>query len=118
VPMPINGKHEDMRTFPYSEADSLQWGRRDNMKPRKVPAGYLFVMGDNRDNSFDSRFWGFLDRRLILGRALMIHWSIAPDTTIPQIKASQPLSLIKYLAKTIINIPGRIRYNRLGNIIC
>jgi signal peptidase I len=118
IPMPPNGKHEDRQTYPYYESDSLRGGRRDNMKARKVPPGYLFMMGDNRDNSFDSRFWGFLDRRLVLGRALMIHWSIAPERNTVQIKASDPFSLVKYLSKSIISIPSRIRYNRLGNIIC
>ena len=48
---------------------------RDHYGPEVVPAGSLFVMGDNRDNSQDSRYWGFLPRDNIKGRALMIYWS-------------------------------------------
>jgi signal peptidase I len=48
---------------------------RDEYGPVTVPDGQYFVMGDNRDNSQDSRYWGFLDRDLIKGRALLIYWS-------------------------------------------
>ena len=47
----------------------------DNWGPQVVPAGHLFVMGDNRDNSRDSRFWGFLPRDQVKGRALLVYWS-------------------------------------------
>ncbi|PYQ15728.1 MAG: signal peptidase I [Acidobacteria bacterium] len=50
-------------------------GVRDNWGPEVVPAGQLFVMGDNRDNSRDSRFWGFLPRDQVKGRALLVYWS-------------------------------------------
>jgi signal peptidase I len=44
-----------------------------------VPAGQYFVMGDNRDNSQDSRYWGFLPGHYIKGRAMMIYWSYESD---------------------------------------
>jgi signal peptidase I len=49
--------------------------RRDSMKPVLVPPGKVFVMGDNRDYSEDSRFWGFVDKETIHGRAAVIYWS-------------------------------------------
>jgi len=48
--------------------------------PVTVPAGQYFVMGDNRDNSEDSRYWGFMPRENVKGRALVIYWSYDPET--------------------------------------
>ncbi len=49
-------------------------GKRDNFGPVTVESGHYFMMGDNRDNSMDSRYWGQLDEKLIKGRAWAIYW--------------------------------------------
>lgn len=81
-------------TFPLYAALIAGEGHEVNLMGRVVfvdgsPTGsytisdnYYFAMGDNRDNSLDSRFWGFLPQKLILGQALMVYWSWNPDIPI------------------------------------
>ena len=60
-----------------SEVTSLDV--RENYGPVTVPPDQYFVMGDNRDNSQDSRYWGYLPRSYVKGRAMMIYWSYEAD---------------------------------------
>jgi len=58
------------------EGAGLRRPTRDNWGPLVVPPGKLFVLGDNRDNSEDSRFWGFVDRSAVLGRPWLVYFSL------------------------------------------
>jgi signal peptidase I len=73
----VNGKE---LTEPYvKHTDStVRWGKndpRDNFGALVVPKDKVFVMGDNRDQSYDSRYWGFVDVKDVKGKALYIYWS-------------------------------------------
>jgi len=54
-------------------------GFTDDFSPVRVPAGQYFLMGDHRDNSFDSRYWGFAERQRIIGRAVGVALSVDPE---------------------------------------
>ena len=80
---------------PPLRPEDPEYGRgdgRDNWGPEVVPAGRLLVLGDNRDNSKDSRYWGFLPIDQVKGRALLVYWSADGDD-------------------------GRVRWERMGKLV-
>ncbi|MBW1644094.1 MAG: signal peptidase I [Deltaproteobacteria bacterium] len=74
----INGKNFGDKVYEsYKDPDKIpaESSHRDNYGPVTVPLESLFVMGDNRDNSHDSRFWGFVPLEDVKGKAFLIYWS-------------------------------------------
>lgn len=111
----VDGKRvPDLPLVKHTDMNTRSRGRdvRDNYGPQKVPKGHLFMMGDNRDNSADSRYWGFLPRELVLGKAMIIHWSWAPDPNAPVVSRNI-LSIPHNIGYNVLHLPNRVRWNRL-----
>jgi len=73
--------HADDATWPDDPAIPDDHRLRDQLPERRVPEGSYFVLGDNRDDSNDSRFWGPVPDALIEGRALFVYWSVTPRSS-------------------------------------
>ena len=84
---------------------------RDDWGPETVPPGRLFVMGDNRDNSKDSRFWGFLPEDQVKGRALLVYWSYEATK-----KDFDKTGYIEWIRDTLAAF-GKTRWNRFFHMI-
>jgi signal peptidase I len=100
--------HRDARVLtrdgPYASDDYI----RDQFGPIPVPPGHVFVMGDNRDNSMDSRYWGFLPVSYLKGRPWMIYFSFrSRDSGVEESGKGEK----------ILGILPKPRFNRLFHII-
>jgi len=92
---------------------AAQLSARDNFGPIQVPIGEYFVLGDNRDQSQDSRSWGFVPAELVKGKALFIYWSWEPDPNAPQWEFPYVGSAISYSFYFLTGFPSHTRWDRL-----
>ncbi len=97
LPDPPYSKYVDVRILPADKAP------RDNYGPQSIPAGFIFVLGDNRDNSRDSRHWGLLSTDRVVGKGRWVYWSYEP------LRRGTEAGLLERL----VRLPGRIRWGRL-----
>ena len=102
--------HVDPRTYPSSVFLSDDYRYRDNFGPLTVPAGELFFMGDNRDDSHDSRFWGTVPATLVKGRAVLIYWSF--DSSQESSDWPGYLGRLRRLLEVVLRFPVRTRWER------
>jgi signal peptidase I len=84
---------------------------RDNWGPETIPPGKLFVLGDNRDDSRDSRYWGFLPRDQVKGRAILVYWSYEASR-----EEYQRTGMWEWIRDTASAF-GRTRWNRFFHLI-
>jgi signal peptidase I len=99
---------------PRSDSDfyeTTSFDVRERYGPVTVPPDQYFVMGDNRDNSQDSRYWGFLPRDYIKGKALVIYWSYEAERGDYQAEGAG--ATIKGLASVFVHFFTRTRWDRM-----
>ncbi|HET7259958.1 MAG TPA: signal peptidase I [Candidatus Acidoferrum sp.] len=76
-----------------------------------VPPGKIFAMGDNRDRSSDSRYWGFVDGSAIMGRPFLIYWSV--EATSSDYTQTTFLQRLESVFETLAHLPARTRWARM-----
>jgi signal peptidase I len=113
---PLEEPYVHFLTPPSNEYQEVtSYDLRERFGPVTVPADQYFVMGDNRDNSQDSRYWGFLPRHYVKGRALLIYWSYESGR---EDYVDEGLgATLKRLGSVVTHFFTRTRWERLFNQI-
>jgi signal peptidase I len=111
----VNDASYAIHTDTYPDDFDPHRQRRDNFGPYTVPPGHYFCMGDNRDNSNDSRFWGPLPAHMVKGRALFIYWSYGGETSDGQWRGVG--DKIQDLLRTAVGFFTQTRWERTFRVI-
>ncbi len=108
--------HRDpSHTYPNRPYLPRHQRRRDNFGPVVVPEDHYFFLGDNRDKSYDSRFWGFVPRHYLKGRALLIYWSFGGETPDGQWHGSA--AKLKQVGRTLAGSLTETRWRRTFHLV-
>lgn len=100
---------------PYAVHHAPVHSPEESWGPTVVPQGKLFVMGDNRDNSSDSRDWGFVPVQNVIGEPLFVYWSY--DAPTARWLDENPAHRISFYASIAENFLSRTRWNRTGMLL-
>ncbi len=106
--------HVDPTIYPPRPQLPEPYRSRDQYGPYTVPEGQYFAMGDNRDRSSDSRYWGTVPRSMIKGRAFMVYWSFEGTPPSPE---APPSARIRELAGVVVHFFTRTRWERTFFIV-
>jgi len=106
--------HVDPTIYPPRPQLPEPYRSRDQFGPYVVPPNQYFAMGDNRDRSSDSRYWGTVPRSMIKGRAFMVYWSFEGTPPSPEAPTS---ARIKELAGVVIHFFTKSRWERTFFIV-
>lgn len=106
--IPPTSKHIDKRILP------AELSYRDNTEPYQVPPKHFFVLGDNRDDSRDSRFWGCVPVENIRGKAVFVYWSWTPDVDSPDWGFPYIIDAVQWMGWGLYNFPSHVRWSRIG----
>ncbi|MCC7416472.1 MAG: signal peptidase I [Acidobacteria bacterium] len=101
----------DAPAGPPGVHETTSFDVRERYGPVTVPPGEYFVMGDNRDNSEDSRYWGFLPRENIKGKALLIYWSYEAGRE--DYEEAGAVATVQRLASVFVHFFTRTRWDRM-----
>jgi signal peptidase I len=88
---------------------------RENYGPVTVPPNQYFMMGDNRDNSLDSRYWGFMPADYVKGKAVFIYWSYESEREDYEDESAG--ATLKGFASVFMHFFTKTRWDRLGHFI-
>jgi len=100
---------------PYAVHHAPVHNPQESWGPTVVPAGNLFVMGDNRDNSSDSRDWGFVPIKNVIGEPLFVYWSY--DAPTARWLDENPAHKVSFYASIVGNFFSRTRWSRTGMLL-
>ncbi len=111
VPDPSDIKHTDSKILPR------EFSARDNFGPKQVPLDQFFVLGDNRDDSQDSREWGFLERKYLVGKPIIVYWSWKPDPEEQKLEFPYIIDFVGFSVYNLVHFFQRTRFARLGSVV-